>query len=342
MSKRKLPITFIAGCAINKDMYYIGASVNPSGEMESVPHSVMLIYQAQTAEKWFYHELPGWDVVSTAFPEPDLDGLRRLYALASNGAVECYSRVGVSIERMGRPGVGPESSPYGPLTKIREIGDSLFACGLGGQVYRLSSNGWRAHDQGISVNVFASIAGDDTNGRGREKSVNEIINALDDDVLLYDINGSSSRDLYAVGAEGFVAHHDGDSWRRLPISTAAALNCVHVVSSDDIFIVGSAGTILRGNARSGFGVISRNPVDTDWLSITALAGVMYLSGDDGIYQLANDAAVRLNISDDFALRDVSEIEAKDGVLWALSPGKLVRFSQGHWEAFQHPNNWVAA
>jgi len=56
-------ITFGAGCAINRDMYYIAASPDKWTEEEDSPYSRMLIYQDQTKEKWFYHELPDWDVM---------------------------------------------------------------------------------------------------------------------------------------------------------------------------------------------------------------------------------------------------------------------------------------
>ena len=54
--------------------------------------------------------------------------------------------------------------------------------------------------------------------------------------------------------------------------------------------------------------------------------------------MRNEKPERLDISDKLNLRDVSDIEAKDGVLWALSPKKLLRFDGNEWECFEHPNN----
>lgn len=61
--------------------------------------------------------------------------------------------------------------------------------------------------------------------------------------------GPSRNDQYAVGgteAEGRVEHYDGKSWSRLELGVSTPLlNWVHGFGSDDVTIVGNAGTVLH-------------------------------------------------------------------------------------------------
>ena len=61
--------------------------------------------------------------------------------------------------------------------------------------------------------------------------------------------GTGQNDRYAVGGElasGVIMHFDGDAWRRQEVgSETPLLNWVHGFASDDVVVVGNAGTILR-------------------------------------------------------------------------------------------------
>jgi ligand-binding sensor domain-containing protein len=120
--------------------------------------------------------------------------------------------------------------------------------------------------------------------------------------------------------------------------TAAHLNAIHIVSEREVWIAGSNGTVLQGNAKDGFKVLSRKTLETDFYAITDFNGEIYISGEDGIYVFRNGEPERQKISDRANLKGVSCIEAKDGVLWALSEKKLLRLVGDEWEIFEHPNN----
>lgn len=121
-------VTFVNGCAINRDMYYIASSPDVWTESEDAPYSVMFIYQDQTEEKWFYHELPNWEVVSTCFPGPMANETRKAYALNIDGEVECYSRDGTVVEVIDDAGDKESGPNYGPVNRIRKLGNTcMFA-----------------------------------------------------------------------------------------------------------------------------------------------------------------------------------------------------------------------
>ncbi|MCZ7584066.1 MAG: hypothetical protein M5R36_12420 [Deltaproteobacteria bacterium] len=57
--------------------------------------------------------------------------------------------------------------------------------------------------------------------------------------------GTSSSDVYAVGAGGTIHHFDGAAWSRMNSGSAADLWDVWGSGPDDIFAVGTGGTILH-------------------------------------------------------------------------------------------------
>ncbi|MDH3215556.1 MAG: hypothetical protein OEN01_04585, partial [Candidatus Krumholzibacteria bacterium] len=57
--------------------------------------------------------------------------------------------------------------------------------------------------------------------------------------------GTDSRNVFAVGSGGVVLRFDGDRWRDLPGITSHSLSGLRTGSSDEVYVVGTAGTILR-------------------------------------------------------------------------------------------------
>jgi len=63
---------------------------------------------------------------------------------------------------------------------------------------------------------------------------------------LFDVWGTSSSDVFAVGSEGTILHYDGTQWSEMPSGTRDWLTSVWGTSSGDVVVVGGTGTILRG------------------------------------------------------------------------------------------------
>jgi hypothetical protein len=321
-------------------MYYIACSPDRWREEDDEPNTVMCFYQDQTDEKWFYHILHGWRVMSAVFPEPSPGTVRKVYSLSENGEIECFSREGISIERIAEAGLD-EQGEYGYVHKIRFIGERFYVCGYAGQVYRKEGSQWVHFDKGLlgrgtseeSVD-YKSVPKDDP--QALMKFFSKI---TEDRRSLFDIDGLSESSIYVVGSEGFIAYHNGIEWDILKPVTAADLLAVHIVSEQEVWIVGSRGAVLRGNAKEGFKVLSGKAIDEDFYAISQFNNEIYISGEYGIYLFKNGRRARQKISDTANLRGVSCIEAKDGVLWALSEKKLLRLRSGcEWEIFEYPNN----
>jgi hypothetical protein len=67
---------------------------------------------------------------------------------------------------------------------------------------------------------------------------------------LYGIWGTSSTDVFAVGANGAVLHYDGNTWDSMPTGVKYGLTGVWGSSGTDVFAVGTYGMILYPGKQS--------------------------------------------------------------------------------------------
>ncbi len=326
-------LSFHAGCAINRDMFYLSSTLDEIEKEEDCSISRLVFYQHQTADRWFFHDLSGWRVVSTCFPTPAPNSVRKIYALSEQGDVECYSREGSVIERIPDAGLGTGSPNYGYVTRICEIGVHLYVCGYGGQVCRREASGWIHMDNQL-LQKPVDI--------GSIEDPNELLAALSQSangtIGLTDINGLHEQAIYAVGNDGYVAFFDGTTWAGVPKPTAAHLNCILPVDDGTVWIAGGKGTLLKGNAQTGFTAVARKSLSTDFYSLAILNGRLYAGAGDGLYELGENGPQRFFESDRFGLDGVATVEAKDGVLWVMASRRLVRFDGSTWEVFENPHN----
>ena len=328
-------LIFAAGCAIDSDMFYIACAPENRGKTEDGPDTVMCFYQNQTSEKWFYHELPGWRVVSVAFADPPPNTVRSIFSLSEQGDIEIYNRTGSSFEKIPGAGLNHKEDPIGYMNRIRFIGNDLYACGFGGQVYRKRHGIWSNFDDGLRQKSIVPTDLQLSDPQALLAQLSETANSARD---FTDINGFNEHDIYVVGNDGFIGHHDGTSWRIIERPTAASFNAIHYSADKDVWIVGSRGTVLKGSAQRGFQTLFRKSLNADLYSITSFDNTLYIGASNGIYALVNNKLDLLPISMQEDLAQVTCVESKGNVLWALSPKKLLRFDGKSWQVFKHPNN----
>jgi hypothetical protein len=323
MKENKVTIT--SGCAVDENIYYISSRLNnlPIDE----PYSRLFFYQEKTEEKWFYHDLPKWNIVSTCFKPSTPTDERAVCALSEEGDVEILMRSGTVIEKIIDAGLESDRG-IGYLTRIRCVDGDLYACGDQNQVYKRNNGQWNHIDDGILVSSSFEIPAKAKNMRAA------ILNAVREDSCLYDIAGQSSNDIYAVGANGCILHYNGRKWSRLKQITAADLYEIHLTESNDLIIVGSKGTVISGNQKSGFKVELRKKYDSDFTSISEHQGELFIGASDGIYKKTDTTLIRLPLN----LHDISNIESSGNVLWAASSNKILKYENQQWSVIKHIDN----
>lgn len=84
----------------------------------------------------------------------------------------------------------------------------------------------------------------------------------------------------------------------------------------------------------GFKVLARKKIDADFYSATEFQNNIYIGANNGIYKVIDNTIKKVDIT----AKEVSSIESKDGVMWALSSEKLLRFDGVRWDEFVHIDN----
>jgi hypothetical protein len=123
---------------------------------------------------------------------------------------------------------------------------------------------------------------------------------------LYGVWGSSSSDVFVVGAGGAVWRYNGSTWNSMDSGTNAELRGLWGTSSSDIFAVGEGGTIIHYDGSQWSSMDSG--------TVENLYGVWGSSGDDVIA-----------VGHDYTVLHY------DGVSWGpLSPNPSINYFWGIW------------
>ncbi|MGE8221930.1 MAG: hypothetical protein ACN6OZ_03835 [Stenotrophomonas sp.] len=136
-------LEFIAGCAVDADIYYLAAALGPGHEYydpDPGPPTRMFVFGRTPKEEWFYHDLQDFQVMSTQLvPEEEGGRPRRVLALDFYGQLEDYSRAGATIEYVSAEG----ADFSGGLTCLRLLGEDLLCGGTRGQIHYRGEGGWQ-------------------------------------------------------------------------------------------------------------------------------------------------------------------------------------------------------
>lgn len=162
-------------------------------------------------------------------------------------------------------------------------------------------------------------------------------NAID----FVDINGPSSRDLYAVGDEAW--HWNGQQWRQLALPTDEPLAAIKVLNTQEF--AGHNGTLLLGNAADGFTELSSRDDNQNFTAVECyegqnLPGRLFLASNLGLftYDLFTKRIEPCLTGLRPEVQDSHVLEAKDGVLWSFGFKDLVHFNGRVWTRVDHPDN----
>lgn len=199
---------------------------------------------------------------------------------------------------------GPRS--HGPLRDLSVIGHSLFAVGMGRQVYKRSHQG-----------EWVAISGDILSPKGVPKVCG--FNA---------ISGQDEACIWAVGFFGEIFGFDGSSWKQWSSPTNVILHRVVTVSRNLAYATGQLGTLLKFDGSGWFVVCSDADVGNLW-GATIFKGVLYVSSEKAIYRLANGDLQPLKIQ---GVTSFGHLHANDGVMWSFGTQALAWTEDGtNWQ-----------
>jgi hypothetical protein len=303
-----------------------------SGAMDafdpSEPYSRVYFFNQHATNLWTFNEHTFVIPSVCVWRNPETPTNRIFVGLSENGEVVFLGPQQIE-ERIPDAGLHHDSSKgYGYLNDIQQIGDHLYACGYSGQVYkRIGENEWVHMDQEIlqppdmkEGEYFAQV-----------------------------INGPHEQAIYIAGSENLSGYPprsdfwDGKKWNRLQLpKSAGRITNIFVESEDRIWMCGSKGTILLGNAKNGFSNLNEFDTKYLFLSICKYKDKIFLGSNLGLFNFNPDDPFE-RISNvwtgmDPELQDANIVQSVDDVLWSMGPKDIARFDGLKWERFHHPDN----
>ncbi len=145
---------------------------------------------------------------------------------------------------------------------------------------------------------------------------------------LYGIWGSSSKDIFVVGAEGTILHNDGMAWSNMSLESRHALYSIWGSSESDVYAVGESGLVLHYNGSDW------TPVDA--ATIEMLRDVTGTESDvlavDSSGVILSDSLVNSTVSG-VALRSIWGSSGSD-IFVAGEAGSVLHYGGFSWTAME--------
>ena len=117
---------------------------------------------------------------------------------------------------------------------------------------------------------------------------------------------------------------------------------MYVESEQRIWMCGSNGTLLLGNAQEGFQSLSSVDDNQLFTSVCKFQDKIYLGSNLGlfVYDPAKAEAGIERVHTDLKpeLQDANIVDSYDKVLWSIGPKDIARFDGHKWERIHDPDN----
>ncbi len=323
-------VYYLDGVVVAPDFVFVATQLTSLDPRETAHTRCSTYNPAEQDVPFGYFDLED-NIVSVHAYRQLPEDKKRFACVGSQGAVHFVrgSTREVRTERL--PGAGLVEGNFGGLMmNLRDIGGQLWACGQHGQVYRrFGVDDWRRADEGIRVTIDPAEYGPDR--------IDEMLSVMSSAPMLNCIDGTSNADVYVVGMQGFLAHFDGATWRKIELPVSEHLDWVRC-ADDEVWICGHRGTLLRGNARSGFVRVSGGDDQHTFVCLAKFNDAVYLSAEEGLFVYDGVSVLPVTSKLKPEIQDAWRLDHADGVMWSIGVTDLVRFDGKTWTRVHHPDN----
>lgn len=342
---RNQKIVFTRLCAVNRDVVYLGTM--PEGQELATPFTAICQY---SHGEWSYEQFDFSLASLSLFKAPE-QPYRVLYVLSESG-------IAVDFDTKNRETILPSKSPIrrdhrlGYFRKIRQIGDHLFACGDGGQVYARGADAeWQILDEGFLDGPDANLdprsplrqhlfkMHDPSNNSQENFDLTAKLVMENVTNVLWDLAGTSETDIYLASEKNAVYHYDGQRISKLDTNADAGILAVHAVDAETVYACGRDGNFLVGNSRNGLRKLEVKGYPV-FNGMAMFQGKLYLSSigrPRGLFVFDGTTLERVEGDLVPGIDDVSAVSAiGDEVLWVMGAKDLLRFDGKTWERIEFP------
>ena len=327
MSEMSVEITFTTGFAMTDQSIYLAGA---GDELEDFARFTRIVeYSEQVAPHWWRHD-KDWRACSITYFGPKDEAFDDAVVLSEEGDLQYIGDHVPYAEKIPGAGVySDDSAGWGYVADLQQIGERLYVCGYKGQIYqRRGPNDWVHMDEGL-------LQSPDT--------------PMDERIALSVVNGHHENAIYSAGYRHSAGlppcafFFDGTTWRELDLPPVAErIINIYVESEARIWMCGSNGTVLLGNADEGFKSLSTVNDNQLFTSVCKYGDQIYLASNVGlfVYDPNNHKQgikrVKTNLSPE--LQDANIVDCAGEVLWSIGPKDIAHFDGKTWTRIDHPDN----
>lgn len=317
-------VTFIVGMAFTKDSIVIAAA---GDDLDVYAPLTRLFQYHHEPTRWWSHDVE-WRASAVTYFGPEQEAFDDFVVMSEEGHVHYVGEHDPVTEKIPGAGVFSEDAEgWGYLSGLKQIGQHLYACGGGGQIYkRVQPLHWVHMDKGLLQTP-----------------------GVPESLLLSAIDGPHEDAIYTAGSLSAMGHPpkvyfwNGLVWRELPLPPVAErINAIHVESESRIWLCGANGTLLLGNEHDGFKSLSTVNDNQLFYSICLYQGIAVMGSNLGLFcydPKHPEQGIRELITGlTPELQDANVVDAVDGVLWSIGSKDIARFDGKTWERIHHPDN----
>lgn len=323
-------ITYQLGCAVSEDIFYAGATLDDYSENGFT--RMFIVQHSNGAPEWSCHDLRFPVNCVCLLDKVNENDDRLVFSLGEDGEIEKFDGIDSEEEYIPNSGLNAHwSNILGYMNSIRAIDSYLVAGGSSGQVYTKSKNGnWN------SINITF-----ENNIEFLDKIEKHDIFPDIFDISLFDVNGVSINQLYAVGRlgnEGLIAFYNGECWKFISKLTPADLHSILLIDQNNILICGAHGNLLLGNIETGFKRVTSMGVEDDFYNAAIFNNEIYIASNRYLYKYSGGLFTKVNIREDLNSKGFIKVESIGNVLWVLTEKLIIKFNGNSWVFFENPDN----
>ena len=305
-------VRFRSGCAKYPDLAMLLAYAGESDPFDP-PTNIIVLDDAPSQAEWGMENLDDVFVDICTFRSGAMD--RPAFVCVSEEGKVWFQLQQRVVEDI--PGAGlskPTSLKLGYIGGIRQLGDDLYAFGYAGQIYRRSgADKWDGFDQGILGTPGAEF-----------------------DISAMCLTGDTFYAVTKMGGKGRIYSRTGDMWTPERNPAGEWLNSVAADQDGTVWICGRNGTLLKGNAASGFTMVGDPECNEEFLSVALFRGGVWLSSATSLYTWCSGRLSKVNIDIFPGIRSANRLQAVDDVLWSFGYDDVLRFDGDKWTRFICP------
>jgi hypothetical protein len=287
-----LPLSSVysfVGCFVqSSDVLRVLAQSDELNEHKNPNTTLLKFLPAQNQKFSFHLRWTATKILTVERPKSEV------LAAGPDGRVCIRTASGDAQEQIGTPNEGP--SVNGLIRDMRVIGATVFAAGMGRQVYeRMSGGRWNP----IHGSILQPLSLKEVRG----------FNA---------IHGLDESEIVAAGWYGEIYRRRVNLWSAEDSGTNIIINDVHIVPGGTTFACGQKGTLLRDSG-SGWQMIDHQVTDDEIRSLQWFRDKLYAATDEDLFAMDSHGKFKRVKVTQTGQSSFDSLHANDGVLMSVGP-----------------------